>query len=272
MKISIRHFFVFLIFCTPIQSIGSVDSFQSEFAKVVKSYWRPAVKVNGISTTVFDFKKMASDYKSRTHPMRIAEDALVKIDMSKMVTGVKEKTFLINLYNFAAMRLIVKNYPVDSIRSFKISLIKYPWSKKDIVVGKRRFSLKQIEKEILLEKYPDPRVAFAVSCAAVSCPDRTSDIFRPETLEKQMDEMVRTFLKNDKKGFAISKEKKTITLSWIFDKDGHLFKALPEGGALGFVLRYLDPTISKWIRENRRDLTIDYFEHYWALNDLALMN
>ena len=72
------------------------------------------------------------------------------------------------------MKLVAEHYPIDSIRSMKISLLKYPWSVKGISVGKSKYSMKQIEKDILLKRYGDPRIIFAVSCAAVSCPDRTN--------------------------------------------------------------------------------------------------
>jgi hypothetical protein len=49
------------------------------------------------------------------------------------------KAFWINAYNFGAMRLIIDHYPADSIRSLKISLLKYPWSQDAVRIAGRDY-------------------------------------------------------------------------------------------------------------------------------------
>jgi hypothetical protein len=81
-----------------------------------------------------------------------------------------------------------------------------------------------------------------VSCAAVSCPDRTPDAFIGAHLDKQLNEMIRVFLANPHKGLSLDRVHHVLTLSWIFEKDAHLFPN-ERGGVLGFIKPYLKPGV-----------------------------
>lgn len=260
---------LFFLFATSGSVLASNDSAHQEFERaygtLLAKYWRPTVMINGIETTVFDYAQMANDHLRRGALVDKASAALKKVDPKKL-SGNEEKAFWINAYNFGAMRLVVEHYPVDSIRSLKISLIKYPWSKDAVEINGETYSLKQIEKDILLPKFNDPRIVFAVSCAAVSCPDRTADPFSGSKLDKQLDEMVRSFFMNPKKGLYYDSKNNRLTLSWILEKDRHLFSE-KEGGVLGFVRSHVPKDIERRLNDNQID--IDYFEHDWTLNDLS---
>lgn len=263
----LRIIFLFLL------AINSAYADSTEFEKLydqlLANYWRPTVSINGVNTTVFDYAQM---YKDAKQPQSLFNRTLKAINATNpMLLKDKNefKAFWINAYNFAAMRLVIDNYPVDSIRSLKISLIKYPWAKEAIQIGGSEYSLQQIEKDILLTKFDDPRIVFAVSCAAVSCPDRIAEAFIAEKLDVQLNEMIRTFFNNPNKGLLLDRDTKTLMLSWILKKDMELFEK-KEGGILGFVLLYLEPETQTWLKNNQ--INIDYFEHDWTLNDLAQTN
>jgi len=260
---------LFFLFATPGAVLASNDSAHQEFERAYGSllakYWRPTVTINGIETTVFDYAQMARDHLRQGSLVDKVSAALKQVDPKKL-SGNEEKAFWINAYNFGAMRLVVEHYPVDSIRSLKISLIKYPWSKDAVEINGETYSLKQIEKDILLPKFNDPRIVFAVSCAAVSCPDRTADPFSGSRLDEQLDEMVRSFFMNPKKGLYYDSKNNRLMLSWILKKDRHLFLQ-KEGGVLGFVRSHVPKDIARRLNDNQID--IDYFEHDWTLNDLS---
>ena len=240
--------------------------FEKLYGQLLASYWRPTVNINGTNTTVFDYAQMYLDAQKSQSIFNRTLKAINETNPLQLKDPSEIKAFWINAYNFAAMRLVIVHYPVDSIRSLRISLIKYPWSKKAILIGGNEYSLKQIEKDILLKNFDDPRIVFAVSCAAVSCPDRIAEPFTAQNIEQQLDDMIGNFFKNTKKGLLLNRDKKTLTLSWILKKDMDLFDAR-EGGVLSFVLPYLEPKSRAWLQENQ--VNIDYFDHDWALNDLA---
>lgn len=247
-------------------SHGGSAEFERLYGELLASYWRPAVTIHGVDTTVFDYAQMTRDAKMPGSLFDQILKAIERVEPTQLLNQNMAKAFWINAYNLAAMRLVIDHYPVDSIRSFNISLVKYPWSKKAVRIGERSYSLKQIEKDILLKQFNDPRIVFAVSCAAVSCPDRIAQPFNAQQLDEQLDEMIRTFFGNPGKGLRLDRNRGILTLSWILEKDIRLFQGRPMG-VLGFVLPYLEPDIREWLEINPVD--ISYFEHDWTLNDLA---
>jgi hypothetical protein len=246
---------------------GSAGDFERLYGEVLHRYWRPAVSVHGIRTTVFDYGQMARDAQAGNSLFRQTVAALERTDLADLPDANTAKAFWLNAYNLGAMRLVVDHYPVDSIRSPKISLLKYPWSKDAVLIHGKNYSLREIEKDILLERYGDPRIVFAVSCAAVSCPDRTAEPFSASRLDEQLDGVIRAFLGNPTKGMQLDKASRTVTLSWIFEQDRDLFPAV-RGGMLGFILPYTDPDTKQWLQQN--PVKMQFFEHDWTLNDVAL--
>jgi len=264
-KISMLLIAVLMAVMTKTSYADSTE-FNNLYGELLARYWRPVVRIHGTNTTVFDYVQMKQDAQNVNSLFNRTLRAIEQVDPTQLQGTNVAKAFWINAYNFAAMRLVIDHYPVDSIRSLSISLIKYPWSKKVIKIGNNRYSLKQIEKDILLRQFNDPRIVFAVSCAAVSCPDRTAEPFMAEYLDSQLEAMIRSLFKNPDKGLRLNRIGRTLTLSWIVNKDGRLFQD-KEKGVLGFVLPYLDPDTRGWLNANT--VTIDYFKHDWTLNDLA---
>ncbi len=240
--------------------------FEHLYGRLLMSYWRPTVTIHGIKTTVFDYERMTDDSKVPGSLFERALTAIEHVEPEQLIDPDQSKAFWINAYNFAAMRLVVDHYPADSIRSLSISLIKYPWSKTAIRIGRERYSLKQIEKDILLKQFDDPRIVFAVSCAAVSCPDRVPYPFTAQQVDEQLDAMIKHFFSNPDKGSRLDRNARVLTLSWILSKDKHLFET-EDRATLDFVLPYLDSDVREWLKAN--PVRIEYFEHDWTLNDLA---
>ena len=166
---------VVLLLLTGNSSHADSTEFERLYGELLAHYWRPVVTIHGIGTTVFDYVQMEQDARMSDSLFNRTLKAIERVNPAQLQDTNVVKAFWINAYNFAAMRLVIDHYPVDSIRSFRISLMKYPWSKKAIRIGNNDYSLKQIEKDILLRQFDDPRIVFAVSCAAVSCPDRTAE-------------------------------------------------------------------------------------------------
>ncbi len=244
----------------------TVTTFERQFSQLLERYWQPAVTIHGIDTTVFDYAAMKLDSEQPASLFTQIRTTLASVDPVVIKDRDTAKAFWINAYNFGAFQLIIDNYPVDSIRSFKISLLKHPWSKRILNIAGRDYSLSEIEKDILLAEYGDVRILFAVSCAAVSCPDRTAQAFTGSRLDQQLDDMIRTFFTNPRKGAFLDKDAGTLTLSWILKKDQEWF-ATADGDVLGFVLRYFPGQQREWLQAH--DVSIDYFDHDWTLNDLA---
>jgi hypothetical protein len=78
--------------------------------------------------------------------------------------------YWINAYNAFTLQLIIRNYPLKSIKDIgsriKIPFVNTPWDIKFIRIGKRKFDLNNIEHDILRGKFKEPRIHFAIVCAS----------------------------------------------------------------------------------------------------------
>lgn len=245
----------------------SLERFSKHFERSVRRYWRPSRNVNGISTTTFDYSGFASEFSDEKSDFSLALSALKQVDTYQLQRDDDEKAFWINAYNIAAIKLVAEHYPTKSITSPQVSPNRNPWGKKNLLIGEKSYSLEEIEKDILLRRFPDPRIVFAVSCAAVSCPDRFPEIFHGNSIDQQLDNLLRTFLSNRTKGACLYRERSQLVLSWIFKADRHLFNAKGKSSLLDFVIRYLPSNEAQWVNSNRNKLTVEYFRHDWTLND-----
>lgn len=161
----------------------------------------------------------------------------------------KEMAYWINLYNAATIQLILRNYPVKSIRDLDGG---NPWDVRRVRSGPRMYTLNQIEKEILLKRFKEPRVHFAVNCAAASCPPLLNRAWTASNLERYFEQQTKSFINNEKYNQLSARR---LELSKIFDWYQSDF-----GNVLDFVQSYARISIN----DNAR---IKYLEYDWSLND-----
>ncbi len=96
---------------------------------------------------------------------------------SKILSRNEQFAFYANAYNAWTIKLILSGYPgIKSIKDLG-SLFKSPWKKKICRIDGKIIALDDIEHNILRPRYKDPRVHFAINCAAKSCPPLRSPEF-----------------------------------------------------------------------------------------------
>ena len=83
--------------------------------------------------------------------------------------------YWMNLYNASTVSLILENYPLESIRD-----IGDPWDIIFIKVGEKEYSLNDIEHKIIRKEFNEPRIHFALVCAAKSCPPLLNEAYEAE--------------------------------------------------------------------------------------------
>lgn len=104
--------------------------------------------------------------------------------------------FWINAYNAFTVKLVVKNYPVKSIKDLGGAIYKVntPWDIKFIEIGGKTHDLNNIEHGIIRKYFNDPRIHFAVNCASVSCPNLRNEAFVGSKLNAQLDDQAKSFI------------------------------------------------------------------------------
>lgn len=157
--------------------------------------------------------------------------------------------YWINAYNAYTVKLILDNYPTKSIKD-----INDPWGKKFFSLGDKKYSLEEIEHEIL-RKMEEPRIHFAINCASFSCPNLLNEAYSETKLEQQLTASAKNFI-NDKTKNTITANK--IEISKIFDWFAGDFKK--KGSVIDFLNQYSTVKISKKAK-------INYKEYNWSLNE-----
>ena len=130
-------------------------------------------------------------------------------------------------------------------------------------VGGQRINLYSLEHGIILP-LSEPRVHFALVCAAQSCPPLRSEAYRGGDLNAQLNAQARTFINNPQKNrFDI--DTRTAYLSKIFDWFADDFATENGPPLLHYVANYVDnPALAK--RLKTEDWRIEYLDYDWATN------
>ena len=157
--------------------------------------------------------------------------------------------YWINAYNAMTIDLIVRNYPVESIKD-----IKDPWKQRLWKLGEKWYNLDEIEHQIL-RKMNEPRIHFGIVCASFSCPKLLNEAFTAFQLEEQLTQATRAFLADSKRNEITSDR---LRLSKIFQWFAKDFKQ--DGSLIDFLNRYTDIEISSRARKSFKD-------YNWDLND-----
>jgi hypothetical protein len=111
--------------------------------------------------------------------------------------------------------------------------------------------LDRIEKEMLISPYKDPRIHFAVVCAASSCPPLLNEAWTKENIEAKLEEQSRKFINNS---LFNSLSSKSIEISKIFEWYSSDF-----GNVISFLNKYAKISIDSKAK-------IKYKAYDWGLN------
>ena len=102
--------------------------------------------------------------------------------------------FLVNAYNAFTVEKVLTRYPdLASIRDFG-RFFGNPFKDEFFSLFGRRASLDWIEHDTLRKRYREPRLHYALNCAAVSCPMLREEAYLGARLEAQLEEQALRFL------------------------------------------------------------------------------
>lgn len=172
----------------------------------------------------------------------------------------EQMAYWINAYNAYTIQLILNYYPVQSIKDIgskiQIPFVTTPWASKFFKIGGKEMSLDMIEHGILRKKYNEPRIHFALVCAAQSCPRLRNEAYQADKLVAQLDDQGTEFLNNPAKN-AVTAQK--ANLSKYFD----WYKGdwQENGKSVEFwVNQYAKTKMSK-------NTPVSFLDYNWALNE-----
>ena len=175
-------------------------------------------------------------------------------------TQEQQLAMLINLYNAATLKLIIDNYPVDSIKDIG-GLFRKPWDIKSLTLFGETITLNHLEHEILRKKYDEPRIHFAIVCAAKGCPALRAEAFTADKLEAQLTDQGEQFLRDSDKN-RVDASKQAVYLSKIFDWFEKDFTR--DGTLIEYVRPYFSPADAEQLKDGFK---VKHTSYDWSLNE-----
>lgn len=170
--------------------------------------------------------------------------------------------FLINAYNAFTLRLILDHYPVDSIKDIPDA---ERWDAVRWELAGKAYSLNQIEHELIRPKFKEPRIHFALVCAAYSCPKLRNEAYTCEGLEAQLaDQTVYTHTHD--RWVQFDQAGNTLHLTALYDWYGGDFRSVADS-VLDYVARQV-PAVHAAIDAGQTP-EIRWLDYDWKLNDIA---
>ena len=268
-----------IIFLILVAFIGAAYFYQkNQKHNDTEAFWRVANELNDTIIEHDDWQQLLEAYviedtDSGLNYLDYAEfedddKTLLENYISRMsdidprqYTGNEQQAYWINLYNALTVRLILDNYPVESITKLGKNLTSFgPWDDDATIVAGQTLSLNDIEHRILRPIWQDARVHFAVNCASIGCPNLQAIAFTASNLNQLLDKAATEYLAHPR---GMRFEGETLILSEIFDWYGEDF---------GTTSKEVLSALSEYAPEATKDKLLNHdgpinYEYDWALNE-----
>lgn len=240
------------------QTLPTHEAFSAVLAEVVD---QPSV----------DYQRLADDPSALESYLGV----LAAVESSAVSAASREEqlTFWINAYNACMLHLVASNYPIERdgriLSRIRNGVAGRPansvWQIPDVfgvkhcrIAGADR-SQDEIEHEII-RPMGEPRIHFAVNCAARSCPVLWPEAYDASRLDEQLDRAVEHLVGNPEhftvEGNTVRMNK---VLDWFKDDFGG------EDGLRRFFTPYAPPAAAALLADP--NASIDFFDYDWTLND-----
>lgn len=189
-----------------------------------------------------------------------------------LATREERLAFWLNAYNAFTLKLIVDNYPLESIHelhssfNWKLAVVsgKSVWDEDIVEINGETMSLFDIELKEVWEAFEDPRIHFGLVCASLSCPKLRREAYEAETVDQQLDEQARSFLANESKNrFDLGKRRAEVSEIFNWYKKHFGRKASDR---IEYIARFAPEEVAADMRANPGDWKIRHLSYDWGLN------
>ncbi len=197
---------------------------------------------------------------------RALKDYLASLTRTRVsrLSRAEQFPYWINLYNALTVNLVVTFRPADSIRDIDLSpWYRFyevgPWDRKLVTVEGIPVSLNDIEHRILRPLWRDPRLHYALNCAAVGCPNLQSTAFTATNTEAMLEAAARVYV-NSPRGVRIDDGDLIVSsiYNWFADDFGGTDRAV-----IGHLRKFAEPRLKTTLGRFR---AIDGYAYDWRLN------
>lgn len=187
----------------------------------------------------------------------------------------EQLAFLVNAYNAFTVDLVLTRYPdMKSIKDLG-SAFASPWKRSFFSLLGATRSLDDLEHGLIRAEggYEDPRIHFALVCAAAGCPALRNEAYRSERLDQQLDDAALKFMSNRSRN-RYNGMTGQLEVSKIFDWYGRDFARGWKGytSVAQFLAKYSSALTDEIAGQHRiaaGQARIVYLDYDWKLNDAS---
>lgn len=250
---------------TPVLAQGLPD--HATFTRILEGVADPPL---------VDYERLASNRLALDR--YIASLGRTPLSMLEAQPNADQIAFWINAYNACMLKVVLDHYPIRSDGVGLFGRVRnwfagYPsnsvWQIENVfgrahcpVAGSLRYQ-DEIEHEILRPTFNEPRIHFAVNCAARSCPVLRPEAYVGERLDEQLDGAVRDLISTPEHFRIEPGTPASLVLNKVFDWYRDDFGGLD--GLKRFFADYVGPSDREVLL--RPDTEVHFFEYDWTLND-----
>ncbi len=189
---------------------------------------------------------------------------LSQVDADLPARREAKMAYYINAYNAMTLWGILHEYPVASIQRIDGKRTQFAiFDDLQLWDGESYRSLNGIENDVL-RPLGDPRIHFALVCAARGCPRLRNRAYTADALQWQLDDNAREFFSSHAR-FHISRITRTVQMSpileWYRDDFGQT-----DHEVVSTVFAYLPQQDRQWLSQHC-DWRLKYLGYDWSLND-----
>jgi hypothetical protein len=239
---------------------GSALAFDHSHAAWQALLKKHVVVLEGGRASQLRYAGMAQDRE----PLRAYLQSLSAVDEAQFDAWSKlqQMAFLVNAYNAFTVEKILTRYPdLRSIWDFG-KLFGNPFKDRFFSLLERPFSLDQIEHDTLRKRYAEPRLHYALNCAAVGCPMLREEAYVAERLERQLEEQASRFLSDRSRNRYRDGR---LEVSKIFDWYKEDF--VPRSRYFARYAKLLAESADDQNLITQGKAVLAFLEYDWALND-----
>ena len=170
----------------------------------------------------------------------------------------EQLALLMNAYNAFTLRLMLDYPHVASIKDIPED---QRWKAARWKLAGKLVSLDQIEHEMIRPGYDEPRIHFALVCAAVACPPLRAEAYVADRLDEQLDDQMKFTHAGDRRArwVVYTPGADSIRLTKLYQWYGKDF-APDQAGVLRYLAKYIPGLEPEKIR------TVEWLDYDWSLN------
>lgn len=172
----------------------------------------------------------------------------------------EQLAYWINLYNATTVKLILDNYPVDSIRDIKPGpFASGPWDMDLLEVEGETLTLNDVEHRIIRPIWQDNRIHYAVNCASIGCPNLYPEPLTADNWDRVLEESAHAYTGHAR---GARFEGGRLVLSSIFDWYVSDFGGT-FSGVVEHLVQYVDAETADRLQSYNGRVR---YEYDWSLN------